>query len=112
MISFNKPPYVGKEKDYIAEAIAANKICGDGQFTKKCHQLLEEMTGSQKVLLTTSGSHALEMAALLCDLEPGDEVILPSFTFSSTANAFVLAGAKLVFVDIRPDTMNIDETKI
>ena len=84
MISFNKPPYVGKEKDYIAEAIAANKICGDGQFTKKCHQLLEEMTGSQKVLLTTSGSHALEMAALLCDLEPGDEVILPSFTFSST----------------------------
>ena len=112
MISFNKPPYVGKEKDYIAEAIAANKICGDGQFTKKCHQLLEEMTGSQKVLLTTSGSHALEMAALLCDLEHGDEVILPSFTFSSTANAFVLAGAKLVFVDIRPDTMNIDETKI
>lgn len=112
MIPFNKPPYVGKEKEYIAQAIAANKICGDGQFTKKCHALLEEMTGSQKVLLTTSGSHALEMAALLCGLEPGDEVILPSFTFSSTANAFVLAGAKLVFVDVRPDTMNIDETKI
>ena len=112
MIPFNKPPYVGKEKEYIAQAIAANKICGDGQFTKKCHGLLEEMTGSQKVLLTTSGSHALEMAALLCGLEPGDEVILPSFTFSSTANAFVLAGAKLVFVDVRPDTMNIDETKI
>ena len=112
MIPFNKPPYVGKEKEYIAQAIAANKICGDGQFTKKCHGLLEKMTGSQKVLLTTSGSHALEMAALLCGLEPGDEVILPSFTFSSTANAFVLAGAKLVFVDVRPDTMNIDETKI
>lgn len=112
MIPFNKPPYAGNEKEYIAEAIAANKICGDGQFTKKCHALLEKMTGSQKVLLTTSGSHALEMAALLCGLESGDEVILPSFTFSSTANAFVLAGAKLVFVDVRPDTMNIDETKI
>ena len=112
MIPFNKPPYAGNEKEYIAEAIAANKICGDGQFTKKCHALLEKMTGSQKVLLTTSGSHALEMAALLCGLEPEDEVILPSFTFSSTANAFVLAGAKLVFVDVRPDTMNIDETKI
>lgn len=112
MIPFNKPPYTGKEMEYISESIKAHKICGDGQFTKKCHQLLEQMTGSQKVLLTTSGSHALEMAALLCNLEPGDEVILPSFTFSSTANAFVLAGAKLVFVDIRPDTMNIDETKI
>ncbi len=112
MIYFNKPPYVGKEKDYIAEAIASNKICGDGAFTQKCHKLLEDMTGSQKVLLTTSGSHSLEMAALLCGLKPGDEVILPSFTFSSTANAFALVGAKLVFVDIRPDTMNIDETKI
>ncbi len=112
MIYFNKPPYVGKEKDYIAEAIASNKICGDGAFAQKCHKLLENMTGSQKVLLTTSGSHALEMAALLCNLKPGDEVILPSFTFSSTANAFALVGAKLVFVDIRPDTMNIDETKI
>ena len=112
MIPFNKPPYTGKEMEYISESIKAHKICGDGQFTKKCHQLLEQMTGSQKVLLTTSGSHALEMAALLCNLEPGDEVILPSFTFSSTANAFVLAGAKLVFVDIRPDTMNIDEKQI
>ncbi len=112
MIYFNKPPYVGKEKDYIAQAIASNKICGDGAFTQKCHKLLEDMTGSQKVLLTTSGSHSLEMAALLCGLKPGDEVILPSFTFSSTANAFALVGAKLVFVDIRPDTMNIDETKI
>ncbi len=97
IISSTSLPMWGKEKDYIAEAIAANKICGDGQFTKKCHQLLEQMTGSQKVLLTTSGSHALEMAALLCDLEPGDEVILASFPFSSTANAFVLAGAKLLF---------------
>lgn len=112
MIYFNKPPYVGKEQEYIAQAVASNKICGDGAFTKKCHVLLEKMTGSQKVLLTTSGTHALEMAALLCGLQPGDEVILPSFTFSSTANAFVLAGAKLVFVDVRPDTMNIDETKI
>ena len=112
MVPFNRPPYIGKEMEYISKAIRAHKICGDGQFTKKCHQLLEQMTGSQKVLLTTSGSHALEMAALLCNLKPGDEVILPSFTFSSTANAFVLAGAKLVFVDIRPDTMNIDETKI
>ena len=112
MISFNKPTYIGKEKDYIADAIAANKICGDGQYTQKCHKLLEQMTGSQKVLLTTSGSHALEMAAFLCNLEPGDEVILPRYTFSSTGNAFALAGAKLVFVDIRPDTMNIDETKI
>lgn len=112
MISFNKPPYIGKEKKYIAEAIAANKICGDGQFTQKCNEMLEKMTGSQNVMLTTSGSHALEMAAFLCNLKPGDEVILPSFTFSSTANAFALVGAKLVFVDIRPDTMNIDETKI
>lgn len=112
MVPFNRPPYIGKEMEYISKVIRAHKICGDGQFTKKCHQLLEQMTESQKVLLTTSGSHALEMAALLCNLEPGDEVILPSFTFSSTANAFVLAGAKLVFVDIRPDTMNIDETKI
>lgn len=112
MISFNKPPYIGKEKNYIAEAIAANKICGDGQFTRNCNEMLEKMTGSQNVMLTTSGSHALEMAAFLCGLKPGDEVILPSFTFSSTANAFALVGAKLVFVDIRPDTMNIDEKKI
>ena len=81
MVPFNRPPYIGKEMEYISKAIRAHKICGDGQFTKKCHQLLEQMTGSQKVLLTTSGSHALEMAALLCNLEPGDEVILPSFTF-------------------------------
>lgn len=112
MISFNIPPYVGKELDYVKQAIDAHKICGDGQFTKKCNAWLEERFGAQKVLLTTSGTTALDMAALMCDLQPGDEVILPSFTFSSTATAFVLAGATLVFVDIRPDTMNIDETKI
>lgn len=112
MIPFNIPPYVGKEQIYIAEAIASHKLCGDGQFTKKCHAWFEERTGARKVLLTTSGTHALEMASILCNLKPGDEVILPSFTFSSTANALVLAGATLVFVDVRPDTMNIDETKI
>ena len=112
MIPFNIPPCVGSEEKYIAQAIAAHKICGDGQFTKECNAWIEERFHAQKALLTTSGTTALDMAALLCELEPGDEVILPSFTFSSTATAFVLAGAKLVFVDIRPDTMNIDETKI
>ena len=112
MIPFNIPPHVGTEEKYIAEAIASRKICGDGQFTKRCNEWIERRFGAKKALLTTSGSTALDMAALLCELKPGDEVILPSFTFSSTANSFVLAGAKLVFVDIRPDTMNIDETKI
>ena len=112
MISFNIPPYVETGMQYMKEAVDAHKICGDGQFTKKCNAWLETRFHAQKVLLTTSGTTALDMAALLCDLQPGDEVILPSFTFSSTATAFVLAGAKLVFVDIRPDTMNIDETKI
>lgn len=112
MISFNIPPYVGTELDYVKQAVENHKICGDGPFTKRCNAWLEERFGAQKVLLTTSGTTALEMAALLCEIEPGDEVILPSFTFSSTATAFVLAGAKLVFVDIRPDTMNLDETKI
>lgn len=112
MISFNIPPFTGNEIMYIQQAIDSHKICGDGQFTKKCNAWLEDRFHAQKVLLTTSGTTALDMAALLCDLQPGDEVILPSFTFSSTATAFVLAGAKLVFVDIRPDTMNIDETKI
>lgn len=112
MIPFNIPPYVGTELEYVKQAVEAHKICGDGQFTKKCNAWFEEKFGAQKVLLTTSGTTALDMAALLCDLKPGDEVILPSYTFSSTATAFVLAGAKLVFVDIRPDTMNIDETKI
>ena len=112
MISFNVPPFVWRELDYVKQAIDAHKICGDGQFTKKCSTWMEKHFGAQKVLLTTSGTTALDMAALLCDLKPGDEVILPSFTFSSTATAFVLAGATLVFVDVRPDTMNIDETKI
>ena len=112
MIPFNVPPLVGNEEKYIHQAICNHKICGDGQFTKKCNAWLEERFNCQKVLLTTSGTTALDMAALLCDLQPGDEVILPSYTFSSTATAFVLAGAKLVFVDIRPDTMNIDENKI
>ena len=112
MIGFNVPVFSGNEYQYIQEAIESRKICGDGAFTKRCNAWLEDRFGARKVLLTTSGSSALDMSALLCDLKPGDEVILPSYTFSSTANAFVLAGAKLVFVDIRPDTMNIDEKKI
>lgn len=110
--SFNIPPYVGTELKYVKEAVEAHKICGDGQFTKKCNAWFEEKFNAKKVMLTTSGSTALDMAFMLCDLKPGDEVILPSFTFSSTANAPVLCGAKLVFVDVRPDTMNIDEKKI
>lgn len=112
MISFNIPPYTGKEIDYIKEAVASQKICGDGQFTKKCSAWMEERTGSSKVLLTTSCTHATEMAAILSNIKPGDEVIMPSYTFVSTADAFVLRGAKAVFVDIRPDTMNIDERLI
>ncbi len=112
MISFNRPPHVGTEERYIAEAIVNNKICGDGVFTKKCSEWLEARTKAAKVLLTTSCTHATEMAALLCGIRPGDEVIMPSYTFVSTADAFVLRGAKPVFVDIRSDTMNIDETLI
>lgn len=112
MIDFNVPAFVGDEIEYIKQAIEAHKICGDGMFTKKCNRWLEERFHAQKVLLTTSGTTALDMAMLLCDIQPGDEVILPSYTFSSTATSAVLAGAKLVFVDVRPDTMNIDETKI
>ncbi len=112
MIDFNKPPYVGNELEYIRQAVETRKICGDGPFTKRCNAWLEERFHAQKALLTTSGTTALDMAMLLCELKPGDEVILPSYTFSSTATAAVLAGAKLVFVDVRPDTMNIDETKI
>lgn len=112
MISFNVPPLVGTEFEYVKDAIDSHKICGDGKYTKKCNEWLEKTFSAQKVLLTTSGSTALDMALLMCDLKPGDEVILPSYTFSSTANSAVLAGAKLVFVDIRPDTMNIDEKKI
>ncbi len=112
MIHFNVPPFVGTEFTYMQEAVNNHKICGDGPFTKKCNEWLENRFNAKKVMLTTSGSTALDMAALLCGIKPGDEVILPSFTFSSTANSFVLAGATLVFVDVRSDTMNIDETKI
>lgn len=112
MINFNVPPYVGKEIEYIKDVISKRKICGDGEYTKKCNKWMEEKFHADKVLLTTSGTSALDLSMLLCDLKPGDEVILPSYTFSSTANAFAIYGAKLVFVDIRPDTMNIDETKI
>ncbi len=112
MIPFNMPPYVGTENNYIKKAIENHKICGDGEFTKKCSAWIEEKTGTKKGLLTTSCTHALEMAALLLDIKPGDEVIMPSFTFVSTADAFVLRGAKAVFVDIRPDTMNINEELI
>ena len=112
MIPFNVPPCTGNELKYIAEAIAAHKICGDGVFTKRCNEWMEKHFNAHKVLLTTSGTTALDMASLLCELKPGDEVILPSFTFSSSATAFANYGVKLVFVDVRPDTMNIDETKI
>lgn len=112
MINFNVPPFTGKEPEYIMEAVKAQKICGDGQFTKKCNAWLEEKTGTKKALLTTSCTHATELAALLAGVKTGDEVIMPSYTFVSTADAFVLRGAVPVFVDIRPDTMNIDEKKI
>ena len=112
MIYFNVPPVVGTEAKYIEEAIASGKICGDGDFTKRCNAWIEKETSTAKVLLTTSCTHALEMSALLADIKPGDEVIMPSYTFVSTADAFVLRGAKIVFVDIRPDTMNIDENLI
>lgn len=111
MVPFNVPPCTDELK-YLEEAIASRKICGDGAFTKRCSMWMEEKFHAQKVLFTTSGTSALDMAVLLCELRPGDEVILPSYTFSSTANAAVLVGAQLVFVDVRPDTMNIDETKI
>lgn len=112
MIRFNVPPYTGKEMENIRKAVENMHICGDGEFTVKCSEYLEKITGTSKSLLTTSCTHALEMAALLCNIREGDEVILPSYTFVSTADAFVLRGAKAVFVDIRPDTMNIDETLI
>lgn len=112
MINFNVPPFTGKEYDYIKEAVDNQKICGDGPFTKKCNEWIENKTGCVKALLTTSCTHATELAALLADIKPGDEVIMPSYTFVSTADAFVLRGATVVFVDVRPDTMNIDETKI
>jgi dTDP-4-amino-4,6-dideoxygalactose transaminase len=112
LIPFNKPPLLGNEEEYILESIHSSKISGDGKFTKKCHEWFENKLECKKVLLTTSCTHALEMTAILLDIKEGDEVIMPSYTFVSTANAFVLRGAKIIFVDIRPDTMNIDETKI
>lgn len=111
-ISFNVPPYQKNAIGYMQHAIEQRKICGDGEYTKKCSVWLEQRTGSAKVLLTTSCTHALEMAAMLSGIQPGDEVIMPSYTFVSTADAFVLRGAKVVFTDIRPDTMNIDERLI
>lgn len=112
MIPFNKPPFTGNEEKYVIESMKSSKISGDGEFTKQCTKWFEEKLQCKKALLTTSCTHALEMAAILLDIQEGDEVIMPSYTFVSTANAFVLRGAKIVFVDIRPDTMNIDETKI
>ncbi len=113
MINFNVPPFVGKEQQYIKEAIENNhKLSGDGPFTKKCSVWFEKNFNTAKALLTTSCTHTLEMAAILADIKPDDEVIAPSYTFVSTVNAFVLRGAKMVFVDIRPDTMNIDENLI
>lgn len=112
MINFNVPPFTGREMDYIRQAVENQKICGDGEFTKKCNEWIEKKTGTAKCLLTTSCTHATELTALLADIKEGDEIIMPSYTFVSTADAFVLRGAKVVFVDIRPDTMNIDEKLI
>lgn len=111
-IPFNKPAYTGKELEYIHEAVTRGMLCGDGIYTKKCSEWMKERYGINQVFLTTSCTHALEMAAYLCEIQPGDEVIMPSYTFVSTADAFVLRGAKVVFVDIRPDTMNMDEKLI
>lgn len=109
MLDFNQPPYIGSELKYIKDAIGNRKICGNGPFTRKCERWMEEKFNAGKILLTSSCSAALDMSAMLCDINPGDEVILPSFTFPSMANSFASVGARLVFVDIRPDTMNIDE---
>ncbi len=112
LVDFNRPGFVGKEMDYISQAVENGHISGDGEFSRRCQAILEVVTGSPRVLLTTSCTHALEMAALLLDLRPGDEVIFPSFTFVSTINAFVLRGVRPVFADIRPDTLNLDETRL
>lgn len=112
MINFNEPIMVEKAFDYVREAINNKKLSGDGEFTKRCNFWLEKWSGAPKVLLTTSCTHATEMAAILADIKPGDEVIMPAYTFVSTADAFVLRGAKAKFVDIRPDTMNMDEKLI
>ncbi|MGB9189878.1 dTDP-4-amino-4,6-dideoxygalactose transaminase [Acinetobacter sp.] len=112
MIPFNKPPFIGIEYQHISNAIQSDKISGDGFYSKKCQKWFEDILPCSKALLTPSCTHALELAAILIDVQPGDEIIMPSYTFVSTANAFVLRGAKIIFVDIRPDTMNIDENKI
>ena len=112
MIDFNRPAYTGKEMKYIQDAIQRGMLCGDGEYTKRCSRWMEERFHTAHVMLTTSCTHALEMAAYLSDIQPGDEVIMPAYTFVSTADAFVLRGARIVFVDIRPDTMNIDENLI
>lgn len=112
MIPFNMPPYTGDENHYVLDAMSGPKLCGDGPYALKCQRWFEEQLGCLKTLLTPSCTHALEMAAILIDIQPGDEVIMPSYTFVSTANPFVLRGAKIIFVDIRPDTMNIDESLI
>ena len=111
-IPFNKPAYIGTEKQYVSDVLQSGHQSGDGNYTKKCSAILEQALGVEKVLLTTSCTHALEMAAILLDIQPGDEVIIPSFTFVSTVNAFVLRGAKPVFIDIRPDTLNLDEEQL
>jgi len=112
LIDFNRPTLVGNELEYMAQAVRNGQISGDGPFTKKCHSLLEQELGVPRVLLTTSCTHALEMMAILLEIQPGDEVILPDFTFVSTINAFVLRGARPVFLDVRPDTLNLDESKL
>ncbi|HSN95053.1 MAG TPA: dTDP-4-amino-4,6-dideoxygalactose transaminase [Anaerolineaceae bacterium] len=112
LIPFNKPAYIPESEAYVSEALKSGHLSGDGPFTKRCHTLIQQITGAPKALLTTNCTHALEMAAILLDLKPGDEVIVPSFTFVSTVNAFVLRGAKPIFIDIRPDTLNIDETQL
>ena len=112
MIDFNRPALVGNELNYIQDAVAQGMLCGDGKYTRLCSRWMKDRFQVNQVFLTTSCTHALEMAAFLCDIQPGDEVIMPSYTFVSTADAFVLRGAKIVFVDIRPDTMNINEELI
>jgi len=112
MLIFNRPPFTGNEEKYLIQAMKSLKISGDGEFTRRCHRWFENKLECKKVLLTTSCTHALEMTAMLIGIEAGDEVIMPSYTFVSTANAYALRGAKIVFVDVRPDTMNIDETLI
>src|SRR5450759_2474159 len=111
-IPFNRPVFDGTEQPYIQQTMASGHVAGDGAFTRQCHQLLEAALSVPKVLLTTSCTHALEMSALLLDIQPGDEVIVPAFTFVSTINAFVLRGARPVFIDIRPDTLNLDESHL